>query len=302
MKTPPSIFRLPSSKLPPLVAIIGETASGKSELALKLAQHFDGEIIAADARTVYKGMDIGTAKPTLEEQALVPHHLIDISTPDKPITVAAFQRLANRAINDIAARGKLPLLVGGSGLYVDSVLFNYKFGSVPDTKLRDELQLLSVDELQLRLKKSGIPLPKNQKNPRHLQRTLESGGERIGDRSLRRNTLVIGLSPDREILKVRIQKRVKTMLEQGLADEARALVEKYGWGLEPLKTIGYREFRPYFAGEITLDEVEEQIIKNTVGYAKRQRTWFRRNKFIHWLDNPLEINKAVELITTFLNK
>src|SRR5688572_25180412 len=161
----------------PLIVILGPTASGKSALALGLAKQFGGEIIAADSRTVYRGMDIGTAKPSVEEQRQVRHHLIDVVSPDGPFTVADFQRLAFDAIADIGARAKTPLLVGGSGLYIDAVIYNFSFREPSNGLGRSKLQMLSVDQLQELLEEQGIPLPENKKNPRHLIRALETAGE-----------------------------------------------------------------------------------------------------------------------------
>jgi tRNA dimethylallyltransferase len=287
-------------KKTPLVVIVGETASGKSALALEIAEQFKGEIIAADSRTVYKGMDIGTAKPTREDQALIPHHLLDITTPDKPITVADFKKLANKAIDDISARGKLPILVGGTGLYIDAVIFDFQFNGVAtDTALREQLSGLSVTELQNQLRGHGISLPENERNPRHLQRALETKGQRATRKPLRKNTLIIGLQPDREALQERISQRVDAMVEAGLVAEVGRLGKQYGWGTEVLRIPAYRTFREYVQKTISVQEAKEQCIKYDLALAKRQRTWFRRNESIHWLQ---EQSEAVDLITTFLNK
>ncbi len=161
---------------PKLVAIVGQTASGKTALAIELAQRFSGEIIAADSRTLYKGMDIVTAKPSAEERKVVPHHLIDVSTPDKPLTVADFKRLATAAITDITARGKLPLLVGGTGLYVDAILYDFQFNNPVNASYRNSLGAKEIAELQAMVLYQGIPLPENPLNKRHLIRALETNG------------------------------------------------------------------------------------------------------------------------------
>lgn len=253
----------------PLVVIVGETASGKSALAMELAEKFDGEIICADSRTVYKGMNIGTAKPSVADQQNVTHHLLDIVEPDENLNVRQFQQLAIQAIEDIARHGRLPILVGGAGLYVDSVLFDYEFS--PPGARRDI------------------------ENPRHLKyqdMTAYKSG-------LRHNTLVLGLQRTHESLKVRIEQRIEAMISLGLEQEVRNLVKRYGWEAPGLNTIGYREFRGYFDGKKSLDEVVEGLERNTILYAKRQRTWFKRNESIHWLNDP---SGAVDLVTTFLNK
>ncbi len=284
---------------PFLVVILGQTASGKSALALDLARRFNGEIIAADSRTVYRGMDIGTAKPTAEERAEIPHHLIDIVNPNELFTVADFQKQANVAIADITARGKLPILVGGTGLYIDAVIYNFQLRSPADPKQRQELSSLSVEELQQRLAEQGIALPENRKNPRHLIRTLETGGQ-TGDRTkLRPNTLVIGLQVTPEELRKKITKRVDTMVENGLVDEVRRLAAQYSWDAPALAAPAYKAFRPYIVGECSLQEAKQQFIHNDMQYAKRQKTWFKRNPDIVWISKPEE---SVELVTTSLNK
>lgn len=289
----------PQPSHPPLIVIVGETASGKSALAIELARQYNGEVIAADSRTIYKGMDIGTAKPTVAEQALVPHHLIGITTPDQAFTAAEYKAAAVNAIAAVAKRGKLPILVGGTGLYIDAVLYNFSFASKSDHVARARLQALSVNELQQKLQKQGIPLPLNARNPRHLIRMLETGGATGRRSDIRANTLVMGVKSEREQSKQRIHQRVEAMFLAGLEEEVRGLVRQYGWDCTTLQTIGYQEFRPYFNRLATLESVKAEIEKNTNQYAKRQRTWFKRNKSIHWLNKREE---AVDLVTTFLNK
>lgn len=283
----------------PVVAIVGPTASGKTALAIKLAQRFNGEIIAADSRTVYQGMDIGTAKPTPHEQAASRHHLIDVTTPDKQFTVADFQRLAREAMSDIARRGKLPFIVGGTGLYIDAVLYNFSLRAPADADKRAELQKRSVEELQNLLRERGIALPENSRNPRHLVRALETEGMLSERRSLPTHALLIGLDPDREVLREKITRRVDVMVEAGFINEVRKLAEQYGWDAPGLQAPGYRAFRPYIQGEISLEEAKQLFIQNDMQYAKRQKTWFKRNPDIHWISKTAE---AVELITTLLNK
>jgi len=283
----------------PVVAIVGPTASGKTALAIKLAQRFNGEIIAADSRTVYQGMDIGTAKPTPHEQAASRHHLIDVTTPDKQFTVADFQRLAREAMSDIARRGKLPFIVGGTGLYIDAVLYNFSLRAPADADKRAELQKRSVEELQNLLMERGIALPENSRNPRHLVRALETEGMLSERRSLPTHALLIGLDPDREVLREKITRRVDVMVEAGFINEVRKLAEQYGWDAPGLQAPGYRAFRPYIQGEISLEEAKQLFIQNDMQYAKRQKTWFKRNPDIHWISKTAE---AVELITTLLNK
>ncbi len=287
------------SDQPPLIVIVGETASGKSALAISLARRFNGEIIAADSRTLYRGMDIGTAKPTAAQQALVPHHLIDVTTPDKPLTAAEFKMLAMHAIQAVWARGKVPFLVGGTGLYIDAIVYDFSFANKGDNAPRHEWQKLTVNELQDELRRQHIALPTNAKNPRHLIRQLETGGLPQQARIMRQNTLIIGQIIERTELESRIAARVESMFAQGLPHEVDVLVQKYGWSLPSLRSIGYQEFEDFDPASGTEEELKKGIIKNTRQYAKRQRTWFGRNKSIHWLRTEEE---AVDLITTFLNK
>ncbi len=282
----------------PLIVLVGETASGKTNLAIKLAKRFGGEIIAADSRTFYRGMNIGTAKPTKTERGEVHHHLIDIADPDEPITVADFKQLATGAIENIAGRGKLPILVGGSGLYIDALIFDFALSGRADQQLRVRLQGLAVDELQGELRSRGIPLPANPRNPRHLIRCLETGGQTAKQGGLRERCLVLGKRVEREELRARVVARTDKMFDDGLPDEVECLIRQYSSECPALRTIGYQEFFRYFAGQATLGETKADIIRATLQYAKRQRTWFRRNKSIHYICSEEE---AVDLITTFLN-
>jgi tRNA dimethylallyltransferase len=284
---------------PPLLVIVGETASGKSALAMRMAKKFNGEIIAGDGRTIYKGMDIGTAKPTLKERTTVPHHLIDELALDIPMTAPLFKEKALAAIGRVVSKGKLPILVGGSGLYIDSVLFDYAFLTPVDPAERVRLQQMTVMELQAELEARSIPAPTNNQNPRHLIRALETNGQRATRATLRPNTLLLGTHIERENLKERIVKRVNTMLDAGLEKEVKGLVETYGWNEQLTQTIGYKEFKNYLAGSETIEQVRAAIIKDTNAYAKRQRTWFKRNTAINY---PCNESEAVDFITTWLNK
>lgn len=288
-----------ASKYPPLVVIVGETASGKSALALKLAQRFNGEVIAADSWTVYKEFDIGTAKPTKVEQAKVPHHLLDVTDAKDGFSAPQFKRLAEQAINEVAKRGKLPILVGGTGLYVDSVIYNYQFlpGSSPER--RRELDALTLAELHRQAEVMGLDATGiDMRNKRRVIRLIEVNGARPTKEPLRSHTLVLGVQLEREHLRERVEARVSHMLEEGLADEVKQLARKYGWDVEPMKGIGYREFYDYFNGTQTLQLTTERIVAATMGLAKRQRTWFKRNTDVIY---PCNFEEAVELTTTFLN-
>jgi tRNA dimethylallyltransferase len=286
--------------MPPLVVIVGETASGKSALAMELAQKFDGEIICADSWTVYKGFDIGTAKPTAEEQAAVPHHLLDEADPAKGFSAAEFQKLALNTIQSIVLKGKLPIMVGGTGLYIDSVLYDYSFLPPSDPQLRRELNAMSLEQVleraeELGLDTTGIDL----RNKRRVIRLIENNGVRPTKKPMREHTLVIGLKRSREELQERITARIDAMVEQGLVDEVRRLGERYGWECEPMRAPGYRALADYVRGEISLETAKERFKRNDLQLAKKQRTWFKRNSSIQWVNDR---SNAVEIVTTFLNK
>lgn len=288
-------------RLPNLLVIVGETASGKTALSLELAEHFNGEIICADSWTVRKGVDIGTAKPSPEERTRVPHHLVDVVEPDGDFTAAVFKRLANEAIEDIAKRGKLPIMVGGTGLYVDGVIYDFEFMPAGDRKAREELNRLSIAKLLEHIEYSKLELGDvDTRNKRRLIRLIETKGKRPGKGPLRENTFIIGLKTDREVIEQRIISRLDMMLADGLEDEVRALADEYGWDCEALKGIGYAQWRGYFEGAQSLPETRQKIIKATFEYAKRQRTWFKRNKSIHWFQTPVNKQEIVDSVTTFL--
>jgi len=279
----------------PLLVIVGPTASGKSALALRLAQQFNGEIICADSWTVRRELNIGTAKPTAAERALVPHHLIDIVGPDEDFTAAVFKRLAQATIADISARGKLPILVG--------VLYDFGFLPAGDRADRQQLNVLSNEALLQKIAEAGIGLGDvDIHNKRRLIRLLETAGARPTKHDLRPETLIIGLEVDRESLRERVAARVDSMLAAGLEREVKALVQRYGWDCEGLKGVGYAQWRGYFEGTQSLDETREKIIKATLDLAKRQNTWFKRNKSIHHLPTPVNWAKVVDLVTTALDK
>ncbi|MDQ3065067.1 MAG: tRNA (adenosine(37)-N6)-dimethylallyltransferase MiaA [bacterium] len=278
------------SNLSPLLVVVGPTASGKSQLAMEIARKFNGEIICADSRTVYKGMDIGTAKPSTQDQQEVNHHIIDIVKPDEVFTAASFKRLALQAITDITNRGKLPILVGGTGLYIDGVIFDFAFLPPVETEERARLQQLSVAQLQQRLIKQNIAMPENKNNPRHLIRAIETNGAVPVKGNLRGNTLVLGIEKSKQELTQIIENRTKEMIKNGLKQEVKTLAILYGWDSPGLSAVGYREWHE------KNDEkaIEQSIIKNSLNYAKRQRTWFRRNPHIAWIKNSAEVTELVQ--------
>lgn len=284
----------------PLIVVVGETASGKSALAMELARKFDGELICADSWTVYEDFNIGTAKPTNLERAEIPHHLLDVADAHGGFNVVTFQGIAQAAIDAITRRGRLPILVGGTGLYVDSVIYSYSFPVAPPKGLREELDALSLEQLLKRAEERGLVFKDiDIHNKRRVVRLIENDGQLPARQQLRPNTLVLGLSVPREELRERVTRRVDAMLAAGLEFEVQKLAAEYGWSAEPMKGIGYREWQPYFAGTQNLAETRDKIITATMGLAKRQRTWFKRNSSIQWAPDR---SKAVEIATTFMNK
>lgn len=291
---------------PPLLVIVGETASGKSALAVELAQQLDGEIICADSWTVRREVSIGTAKPSAEQCAAVPHHLLDIVGPCEDFTAAVFKRLANEKISEIHSRGKLPIMVGGTGLYIEGVVFDFNFLPAGDRKDREALSVMTNDQLLQKIADAGLELGGvDTRNKRRLIRLLETNGAEQTRQPLRGNTIMIGLRTDREVLNERITNRVDAMLAAGLEREVDQLQQRYGWDCEALKGVGYSQWKDYFLGQRSAEELaltRLRIIKATQELAKRQRTWFKRNKSIHWYDTPVEGSQIVELATTLLSK
>jgi tRNA dimethylallyltransferase len=288
--------------MPPLIVIVGETASGKSALAMELALKFDGEIICADSWTVYKGFDIGTAKPSNADQKLVPHHLLDVADPAVGFSAAVFQRSAKQVIDDITSRGKVPLLVGGTGLYIDSILYDYSFLPPSDPTLREELNALSLEEViakaeQMELDTTGIDM----RNKRRVIRLIENEGVRPSRKPLRENTLILGVAIEREVLEAKDKARIEAMVDEGFVDEVRGLLAQYGPDIEPFRAPGYRAFIDYVSGAVTLDAAMLRFFQNDMQLAKKQRTWFKRNESIQWLNTEDKTAEAVDLATTFLN-
>jgi tRNA dimethylallyltransferase len=271
---------------PELLVIVGPTASGKSDLALKIAKDCNGEIIAADSWTVYRGFDIGTSKPTITQQKAVKHHLIDVREASDGFNAPLFKELALIAIDDIQKRGKLPILAGGTGLYIDSVIYN--FGFLPDVprEARAKLDALTIEDLLRLAQLQGIDLVDiDTRNKRRIIRAIEAKGQKPTKAGLRPGTLMLGIKVDNDGLRQKIVTRTDLMFKAGLEQEVKALAAQYGWDTEPMKGIGYREWREYFQGTQTLEETRQRIISATMGLAKRQRTWFKRNPDIQWFDS-----------------
>lgn len=273
-----------------VIAIVGATASGKTAYAVELAKQIDGEIISADSRLIYKGFDIGTAKPTIDEREGIAHYMIDVVEPDFNYSAGLYAKEAKSCINDILSRGKTPIIAGGTGLYFNILLNNYDLPEIePDWELRKSLNELSYDELADMLKKldKDAFVEKNDKKKaiRYIEIIKTTGKplkEARGMNDIEYDVEWIGLNFPREVLYDRINRRVDLMIEQGLVEETKNLLEKYGRIPNIVDTIGYREIILAFDGIMSLSEAVEKLKQNTRNYAKRQLTWFRKNESIKW--------------------
>lgn len=286
---------------PKLLVLVGPTAVGKTKLSLSLAQIYDAEIISGDSMQVYRRMDIGTAKASKEELATVKHHLIDIHEPDEPFSVAEFQELCVPLIRDIDRRGKLPFIVGGTGLYIESVCYDFRFSeSGADEAFRKEMESFAMrhgaEALHARLREID-PESADRLHPNDQRRVIRAleiykvTGERLSDRLKVQKKVtpyelcIIGLTMDRAILYKRIEERIDLMIEQGLVDEVRGLLAQ---GVDPsslsMQGLGYKEIVSYLEGRATLNDAIDVLKKNTRHFAKRQLSWFRHMKDIEWVD------------------
>ena len=310
-----------------IIAIIGPTAGGKSDLAIKIAKKFNGEIISADSRQIYKGMDIGTGKITKKDLPRgkagmrgIKHHLIDIKNPNEDYSVGQYKKDAIKAINKIIKKGKMPILVGGSGLYISAVVNNWEIPEIKENKkLRQKLQkeidkkgLDFVFKKLIKLDPEAAHIV-DPKNPRRVIRALEiaiiSGKKFSEQRKSGRplyDILEIGINPPAKILNGRISKRIRQMVKAGFVDEVKKMIKKYGYHCKTLDAIGYREIIYYLRKDITLKEAISQMNKNTWHYAKRQMTWFRKyNSKARWLPSTSlgtskNQNEAEKLVRKFI--
>ena len=302
----------------PLIVICGPTASGKTSLGIELAKHIGGEIISADSMQIYKGMDIATAKPTAEEMCEVPHHLISIIDPDTEFSVADYLTLAREKITEIYSRGKMPIVVGGTGLYISSLVDNISFenaytdGSVRK-KLTDEAEKIGREAMLDRLREIDPETAEglHANNITRIIRALEiyelTGMKFSEHKTVSRmnespyKVCMVGLDfTDRNVLYDRINHRVDIMAEQGLVEEARTVYESGHKMKTAHQAIGYKELIPYFDGENTLDECLDFLKMQTRRYAKRQLTWFRRDERIVWIKLDEILNKR-KIIMDCLN-
>ena len=269
----------------PLIVIVGPTASGKTSLAINLAEIYGGEIICADSRTVYKDMDIGTAKPSYEDCQRVPHWGIDLIYPYEYFSAAEFKQYSLKKIEDIRSRNKIPFLVGGTGLYIDAIVFDYKFGNKSDVKKRTLLEKLTIEELWEYCSKNNIELPDNYNNKRYVIRCIEQGGINNSRKvEINNNIIVVGISTDRDNLRKRIKDRIEQFFDNNVVEEARILGKIYGWDNRAMSGNIYPILHKYIDNKINIEEAKAEIFYRDWHLAKRQMTWFRRNKNIEWLE------------------
>lgn len=301
-----------------LLVIIGPTAVGKTKLSVAMAKRFNGEIISGDSMQIYRGMDIGTAKIRKDEMEGIPHHLIDIKEPNESFSVAEFQQLVREEIAEIAGRGKLPIIAGGTGLYIQSVIYDYRFSDVSgDEKLRQELEQrakkIGHEALHQELRKvdpiSAATIHPN--NVRRVIRALEiyyqagkprNEFENIGPADIPYNAAVVGLTMDREQLYQRINARVDSMMEEGLLEEVKQLYQLGLRNCQSIQAIGYKEIYQYLDGEISLETAVEKLKQNSRRYAKRQLTWFRNKMEVKWFDltNVNDLSKKEMEISQYI--
>ena len=269
----------------PLIVIIGPTASGKTSLAIQLAKKYRGEIICADSRTVYRGMNIGTAKPSLGEQQGVPHWGLDLVDPRDSFSASQFKGYACQKIKEIRSRGNIPFLVGGTGLYIDSVIFDFQFGGKFSKEKRDNLQEMTISELQQYCVNHDVALPENSKNKRYLIRAIERADKKpSGLETPLNNTIIVGITTDKQLLKQRITDRAKKMFKDGVVEETIVLANNAGWCNEAMTGNVYPVIKKLIDKEIDEDQTIREFIVSDVNLVKRQLTWFRRNPFIEWGD------------------
>lgn len=303
-----------------IIAVAGPTASGKTALAIELAKRFSGEVVSCDSMQIYKGMDVGTAKPDADEMCGIPHHMIDIAVPDKRFSVAEYCTMARDAIDHILSRGRLPILAGGTGLYMDSVLNNTDFKDFQgDKEFCAEMQRLAGEKGNTavhRLLEEKDAVAAQNIHPNNLRRVIRAlevchvTGKtftQVNAESIRKpvyDALVLGIETDRQLLYQRIDRRVDIMLEKGLLDEVKEL-KKAGIGRDTtaMQAIGYKELLDFLEGEISFDGAVDKIKQESRRYAKRQLTWFRRNPDINWVSigDEKSIEEIIERCKSFLN-
>ena len=298
-----------------VLCIVGPTAVGKTKMSIELAKQLNGEIISGDSMQIYRGMDIGTAKATMDERQGIPHHLIDEKNPDEPYSVAAFQQTVRAKIEEIKSGGKLPIIVGGTGLYIKSVLYDYEFAGESESKEIDEAKYGHLSNEELHAKLAAVDEagakdihPNNRKRVIRALEIYETSGVKKSEMIEKQehkmiyDACLIGLTDDRNVLYDRINKRVDTMYETGLVEEVKALFDE---GIpaesQSIRAIGYKELYDYFKGLISLEESKELIKRNSRRYAKRQYTWFNNQMDVTWFKVDVQhFDKTVKEVLTYV--
>jgi tRNA dimethylallyltransferase len=304
-----------------LIVLIGPTAVGKTKTSIQLAKKFNGEIISGDSMQIYRNMDIGTAKIKPNEMEGIPHHLIDIKNPTDPFSAAEFQKLVRDQIIDISKRGKLPMIVGGTGLYIQSVLYDYHFSEAPtDDEFRNHLERVAEKEGNLYLHDRLMKIDSESaerihpNNVRRVIRALEvyhCTGKTITEYQneqepdLLYDAAIVGLTMEREKLYQRINERVDIMMEEGLLAEVEGLFHQGIKDCQSIQAIGYKELYDYLYGDITFEEATEKLKQNSRRYAKRQLTWFHNKMNVEWFDmtdinNSIALEKKIEEISFYI--
>ena len=296
------------SSEPLVIVLIGPTASGKTELAIEIAQHFQINIHNIDSRQIYRGMDIGTAKPTKEQQKQIKHLLIDIENPNKPINVKEFQEIATRSINDEIKQNKSPFLVGGSGLYMNSITKGFVTPNVPPQEFLRKQLLALGQEYCWQILRVCDPVTSKKINSEDKTRTIRAlevfyaTGEPMSLQQAMNpppwNVIELGL--DREDLHQRIERRAQFMFNNGLIEETKYIMSKYGKNIPLLKTIGYEEAHLIIKNKYSISEAIKITVNKTMNFAKRQRTWFRNKNNPFWLDNKNPLKDAIIKIESLI--
>lgn len=297
------------NKTQKIIVILGQTATGKTNLSISLAKKNNGEIISADSRQVYTGLDLGSGKVTTTEMQGIPHYMIDVVSPTDNYTVVDFQEGAQKALHTIVQNNHIPIICGGTGMYIDSLIYNQEFPKISKNKeLRAELEKLSLQELTERLVAHNTSLAESidMKNPRRIIRALEIAESGVQRKPLSKTSpykvLFIGLKMDtNKELHERIYKRILSRIDEGMIDEVTSLLDSGKLTYEKAQSLGleYRYISQYIRGNISYDEMIEILFKEIKKFAKRQMTWFRRNKNIHWF-HPNQEQEIIHLVEKFL--
>lgn len=265
------------------IVVTGPTASGKTSLAIELAEKIDGEIISADSRAIYRGLDIASAKPSALEQKGIPHWGIDLVNPGEYFSVADYKKYAEKKIKEIQKRGKVPIVVGGTGLYVDALIFDYCFDKKPDWELRSKMQQLSLPELYIYCQKNKILLPENKKNKKYVIRNIERKGS-ICKKNINhaKNFIVVGISTEKSVLRQRIEQRSEQIFSPELINEYQKIIKKCSTSSEAFKSNAYPILKSHLDGLLDFEQARAKFIVADWKLAKKQLTWLKRNKAIYW--------------------